>query len=203
MDTVLANVESNQESDPEIRRRQAAEQIVRQYALAAAVSGGVTSIPALVPGMGSFVATTGGALLDMAVLLKIEVEMALCLSHLYGFDIRDEHERQIAFLLASVSTYEHRSGENVLTDLMEAETTALWNYAPREVARLLLVVLARLAARATGRSFIKAVPVVGVAAGASLNMVLTQRVGRTMQEELEQRARERAEQDDAVDARVD
>ncbi len=189
--------------DPDVWRKKVADQIIKQYALSAAVSGGVTSLPSTFPGMGSIMAATGGALLDMAVLLKLEVEMALCLSYLYGFDIRDEHERRIAFLLASVSTYEQGHGGNVFADLLEAETTAVWNYAPREVARLLVVVLARLAARMTRRGLIKVVPVVGVLAGASVNMVLTRRVGRSMREELEQRARDRAEQDEVVEAHVD
>ncbi len=195
-------------SDPGERRRRIADRIIGQYALGAAVSGGATSLPSLFPGLGPALAATAGAMLDMAVLLKLEVEMTLCLSTLYGFDIRDENERQIAFLMASVSTYENRTGETFFHDLVEAETTAIWNYAPREIARLLIVVMARIAAGSAARGILKAIPLAGVVAGASLNMILTESVGKRVCEELERRRMGRSDldeqdQEDVVTARED
>lgn len=64
----------------------------------------MAAAPALIPGAGTLMAALGGALADMGFLLKYEVEMALVLSHLYGFDIRRDEERQLAFLRASVGT---------------------------------------------------------------------------------------------------
>ncbi len=189
-------------------RRQVAEKIIQHYCSSAAVSGGITSLPSLVPGAGMLISVTAGALMDMAALLKLEVELALALSYLYGFDIRDEEERQVAFLLASVSTYESETGSNLLDDMIRTEGTALWNYASREVARVLAVVLGRLAARVMSRGPLRAVPMVGVIAGATMNMILTARVGNRICEELEQRRAARksqmdSDQEDVVDGRTD
>ena len=78
--------------------------IVAIYSNRSAVSGGATALPAILPGLGTLATITGGTLVDMGLMLKFEVEMALALSWLHGFDIHTERERQIAFLLASVST---------------------------------------------------------------------------------------------------
>ena len=143
----------------------------------AALSGGLAAAPALIPGAGTLVAAVGGGLADVGFLLKFEVEMALTLSHLYGFDIRKDDERQLAFLLASVSTYDARSGDNVLLDMAKAEGVAIWKYAPREVSKVLVGVLTKLALQQLSKGLVRAIPLVGIAVGSTLNKVLTGRVG--------------------------
>src|SRR6185503_1698390 len=87
-------------------RKELSAKIVSNFSRKSAVSGGVTSLPALIPGLGTLAAAVGGTFLDLVLVLKFEVEMAMALTYLYGFDIRERNERQFAFLLASVQTYE-------------------------------------------------------------------------------------------------
>lgn len=184
---------------------EAAAEVVGHYSNLCAVSGAATALPAAVPGLGTVVALTGGALADVALLLKFEVEMALVLTHLYGYDIRDEKERQLAFLLASVNTYDAKSGRNFFVDVAEAEGHALWSYAPREISKLLVIVLAKLAVSSIGKGLARAIPFVGIAVGASVNKVLTARVGNGCIRELTRRAREGEgprTRDDVVEAKV-
>jgi uncharacterized protein (DUF697 family) len=156
-----------------------AEAIVSSYSNRSAVSGGVTALPALVPGIGTLIAGLGGWLADMVMVLKFEVEMALALTHLYGFDIRDPNERQLAFLLASVQTYEAKAGESIVKDLGQTAGTAIWNYTPRQVSKDLVTVMTRLALLSLSKSFARALPVVGIVVGSSLNKVLTTKVGNS------------------------
>lgn len=178
------NVHSDDES---AALESASSEVIRHFSRRTAVSGGLSALPALIPGVGTLAAVAGGALADMGMMLKFEVEMALVLSHLYGFDITQEEERNLAFLMASVSTYDAKSGGNVLSDVVQAEGIAIWKYTPRQVAKMLIIVLTKLALLQVGKGLVRAVPLVGIAVGSSMNKVLTQRVGERLVSELRQR----------------
>jgi hypothetical protein len=168
----------------------AATDVVRHFSNRTAISGGLAAVPALIPGVGTLAAVAGGALADVGLMLKYEVEMALTLSHLHGFDITRDEERQLAFLLASISTYDAKSGGSFLVDVAQAEGIALWRYGPREVSKLLLTVLTKLALLQVGKGLARAIPFVGIAVGSSMNKVLTTRVGERLVRELRQRREE-------------
>jgi uncharacterized protein (DUF697 family) len=198
-----------QHADEAAAVKAAAEELVRHFSTRTAVAGGLSALPAMLPGVGTLAAVAGGALADMGMVLKYEVEMALTLSHLHGFDITREEERNIAFLMASVSTYDAKSGGNFFVDIAHAETIAIWKYAPREVTKLLLKVLSKLALLQVGKGLARAIPLVGIAVGSSVNKVLTTRVGERLITELQQRreqaqARPAAKKKDAdvVEAKV-
>jgi len=169
------------------QREVAAAQAVNHFSNLTAISGGASALPALLPGMGSLLAMTGGTLADMGLMLKFEVEMAMVLSHVYGFDLREPAERQLAFLLASVGTYEARSGESFLADAARAEGVAIWNYAPRQISKTLVKVLTKIALLQTWKGFVRALPLVGIAVNASMNKVLTRRVGERCRDDLRTR----------------
>jgi uncharacterized protein (DUF697 family) len=171
--------------NPELRDAVATE-LVRDYSNKAALAGGASALPALIPGWGSLVAAVGGTFAELTLLLKWEVEMALGLSHLYGFDIDEPRERQLAFLMASVGTYD-ASGKNFFADIARLEGTAIWNYGPRKVARFVMQALAALAALYIWRGFFKAIPVIGMVIGGGMNKVLTTRVGTRCMRDLQTR----------------
>ena len=119
-------------------REAPARELIRSYSNRAAIAGGASGIPAaLLPGIGSIAAAVGGGLAELTFLLKWEVEMALAMSHLYGFDIDDPRERQLGFLMASVGTYD-ATGQHFFVDIDKVEGTAIYNYAPRAVSRLVV-----------------------------------------------------------------
>lgn len=166
----------------------AAESVIRHYSRRTAITGGLASAPSLVPGLGTLVASVGGTLADMALGLKFEVEMALVLSHLHGFDITRPEERQIAFLMASVGTYDARSGGNILADIARAQGVAIWNYTPREASKLLLNVMAAIALFKLSKGLLmRALPVVGIAVSSTINRTLTRRVGKRCLRDLQTR----------------
>ena len=195
-DGLIAGLDEVQRTTPrepgatdEEHRSEVAEGIVSRFSTKCAVSGGVAALPAMLPGAGTLVSVLGGSLADMCMTLKYEVEMALTLTHLYGFDIRIERERQLAFLLASVSTYEASTNRSIFVELAMAETEAIWKYTPRQISKFLLTVMAKLALIAASKSFVRALPVVGVVVGSGVNKLLTTRVGHQCVGELDRRSR--------------
>ena len=171
-------------------RREVAAKIVSNFSRKSALSGGVTSLPALIPGIGTLAAALGGTFLDLVLVLKFEVEMAMALTYLHGFDIRERNERQFAFLLASVQTYEAKTGRNFLVDLGSATGTAMWNYTPRQLSKSLLKVMSALALRSVSRGLLRAVPVVGAIVNTSVNKVFTTKVGHSCIAQLNMRRKQ-------------
>ncbi|MBS1149158.1 MAG: hypothetical protein H6Q89_856 [Myxococcaceae bacterium] len=180
-DSIRATVEAARakvkgELRGEALREATARELIRGYSNRAAIAGGASGLPGLIPGFGSIALAIGGGLAELTFLLKWEVEMALGLSHLYGFDIDDPRERQLGYLMASVGTYD-ATGKNFFVDVMKVEGTAIWNYAPRAAGRMVVSAMAMVAAIYLWRGLLKAVPFVGMAVGSSMNKVLTTRVG--------------------------
>jgi len=182
-----AKVKASASGGPDALRDAAAAEVVRHYSLRAAIAGGVAAAPALVPGVGSLGVMLGGALAELGYLLKCEVEMVLTLSHLYGFDIDETQERQIAFLMASVGTHDARSGQNFLVDAAQAEGVAIWNYGPRKAGKMVLSAMTKLALMWVWRGFARLIPVVGIVIGTSVNKVLTTKVGERAAKDLRTR----------------
>lgn len=153
-----------------------AQRIIRTYSTRSALAGGVSAMPGILPGAGTVIAV-GGALVDMSLMLKHEVEMVLSLTYLYGHDIRQDDKRWLAYALAGVSTYEAASGRNYFVDLADAQVEALTKYTTRQLSKLVATVLGKVALVTASKSLVRALPLVGVVVGASTNKVLTYSVG--------------------------
>lgn len=193
-DTLIAHVEAiraaiNVEKDDEAHTEAVAARIIDVYSLRTAFVGGATALPAVLPGPGTGIAVVGGSLVDMTLVLKHEVEMAMCLTHLYGFDLRDERERWLAYVLAGVRTYEVQSGRNYFVDLLEAQVDILPRYTPREIFKIAATVTGHLALRSMSRRFVKALPLIGILVGVSTNKLMTTSVGWSCVDTLERRCR--------------
>lgn len=171
----------------------ACQAIISQQSNVSAIVGALSAAPAIIPGPGTAMAVLGGMLGEAILLLKLETELCMLLSAAHGFDVRLPHERQLAMLLASIGTFQSRHGDDVLLALGITSAEAIWNYAPREVSKLLLRVVGRVlvvgAARNGARTLLLAAPFVGMGVGAGMNKALTARVGKRARVALAMRAR--------------
>jgi uncharacterized protein (DUF697 family) len=183
VETLRASVTAGEADDP----TPIAARIIDDYATRSAIAGGASSLPALLPGVGSVVMLVGGAVADMTLSLKHDVEMILCLTHLYGYDIRDDKERWLAYVMAGVRTHTTQGHRSYLTDIVEVQLDALPKYTPRQLFKLAATVVGRRALLSMSRSYLKAVPLVGIAVSASTNKFLTTNVGWTCVDALERR----------------
>lgn len=174
-------------------RELAEQKIIARYANRAAMAGGASSLPALLPGLGTMAAFVGGGLVDMTMCLKYEIEMALALSSLHGFDIRDPRERQLAYLLAASHTYESTPGSVPIADFLKIELDAIWHYTPRQLGKLVTALFVKLAIAYSGKGFVRAVPLVGLIASGGINKALTHRLGKSVIKAFERRPEPRAQ----------
>ncbi len=207
-DTLIAEVEVSREaaraelpgSEAQCREL-VATRLIGEYSNRSALAGGLTALPAVLPGIGTGVALVGGFFADVALVLKHEVELVLCLTYLYGYDIREPRERWLAYVMAGARVYEARTGRNYYVDLVEAELDALPRYAPRQISKLALTILGRLALVSVSKGLVRALPFVGIFVGASTNKLLTSSVGWWCVDALERRQGGDADTDsDVVDA---
>ena len=208
-DNIISRVETfkgrvRHSNDPMEVRRKVTSLLIAEYSNKAALSGGASALPGMFPGVGTIVALTGGNLVDMALMLKFEVELSLSLCWLYGMDVRQAKQRQIAYLLASVHTHDVSSKRPYFADIIDAEATAIWSYAPRQAAKLLLTIMGRLAIMQAGKGLMRGLPFVGVIVGGSVNKALTTRVGNAIRVALDQRDLEsdREPEEELVDAKI-
>lgn len=178
-DAILAGVETARRKSRSLD--EAASALVSNYATASATAGAIAAAPSIVPGWGT-AGAIGTLVAEMVYVLKIEVEMSLALCSLRGMNIRREHDRKLAFLLAAVWTHEVSTGRNILVDAGAASFDAIAAYSPREISKLLLRALGAIAtaaaARSLGRGLLRVIPLVSVGIGAGVNYTLTRRVGR-------------------------
>ncbi len=180
-DQVLEVVARLREEGPATPDELAAK-VISYYSRRAALVGGATALPALLP-IGLVASLVAGPMADMVLLLKLELEMALALAAVHGHPIHDPRERRQTLLLVAIRTASDGSLVNDGVDLAEA----VWGYAPRRVGKLLVTTLAQLSLVLATRRAASMLPVVGVAIGAGLNGVLSSRVGRQVHADLRQR----------------
>lgn len=180
-ETLVAEVEAFKEdvqpSEGPLHLDAVALRIIQSYSNRSAFAGGLSALPALLPGGGTLLALLGGTLADMTMMLKHEVQMALCLTHLYGYDIREERARWLGYTLAAVNTYEAESGRNFFVDVAEAQLEAVTKYTPRQLTKLVVTAFGKYALFSSSRAFLRALPLVGIAVTASTNKLAMSSVG--------------------------
>ena len=170
-------------------RDKVAKLIIEHYSGRSAISGGTTSIPGTIPFIGPFLAI-GGNITDMVLLLKFEIEMVLALSYAYGFDITEDKERKMAFLITVVGFSDGEGGKNLLEDITRISGIAAGTYGPRELTKMIISILAKMTFSNIFRRGGKFIPFVGIAVGAGYNKIMTQKLGekviKVLKERLEQ-----------------
>jgi uncharacterized protein (DUF697 family) len=82
----------------------AAAKVISNYSYYSAFSGGATALAGVIPGLGTVIATFGGATADTALCMKFQIEMVMALATIYGHDILHEEERRLCFIIAALGT---------------------------------------------------------------------------------------------------
>lgn len=73
-----------------------ADKIISNYSYYAAFVGGATALTGVVPGLGTVIATFGGATADAALSMKYQIEMTMALATVYGHNIEIEEKKYFA-----------------------------------------------------------------------------------------------------------
>lgn len=155
----------------------ASKMVIMHYSNLTAAGGGISAIPGMIPFIGPILSIFGVAALDALVALKFELEMTLALSHLAGFDIDDNRERKLAFLLVCTSLEEAYDSEKE-PSLKQIVDLAMSEFSTREMSKTLAKTVARVIVMMSSKKLVRFFPVIGIAIGASVNKVLSTRTGR-------------------------
>lgn len=141
--------------NPDVGMDELAERLIRQKAVQTGLVGAVTAGAALAPGVGTVASIMLGTAADVGVTLRLQAELTLELAALHGRELSQSEWRNAIMLVSGASV----GAEQVMTE------------AGRQLAR-------KASARFAGRSFLKAIPVVGVFASGGANVFSTYVIGR-------------------------
>ncbi|HET7768085.1 MAG TPA: hypothetical protein VFN74_04865, partial [Chloroflexota bacterium] len=146
------------ERQPEWSVSQLAEELIRRKVRQTAAIGAATAGAGIIPGLGTLVALTIGAVADLGATLRLQTELVLEIAEAHGRQLTKEEKRRVVLLVAGLSA----GGGRLLS---------------RGGARLSLSLTQRYAQRWLAR----AVPFAGIAAAAGVNALSTYLIGTRAQ----------------------
>jgi len=94
---------ANRKAAEEIREL-VAKKIISNYSYFTAFVGGASGLTGLIPGLGTILATFGGATADAALTMKYQIEMVMALAVVYGHDIEKEEEQRLCLIVAGLES---------------------------------------------------------------------------------------------------
>ena len=155
-----------------------AAKIISNYSYYAAFSGGASALAGVIPGLGTVIATFGGATADTALGMKFQVEMAMALATLYDHNILEEEEKRLCFIVAALGTISKAAKEGA----KQVDTKAFISMARQYLKGATLITVKQLFKRVgvtfTRKALEKAAPFgAGVVISFTANKGLTWYVG--------------------------
>lgn len=155
-----------------------AKKIVDRYSSYSALSGGVTSLSSFVPGVGTAVSMTGGALADVTYCMKIQVDMCMCLAETFGWDLGNEDAKHLSFLIAAGGSLEKAGSEVAVKVASTAGVKMLKMYLKGATLETLKAMFKKIGINFTRKSLEKSLPFgVGIAISSTANYGMTKYVG--------------------------
>jgi hypothetical protein len=160
------------------RQDYVARLLIKRHARIAGWIGGTTALTGVIPGIGTAIAILGGASADMALTMKVQVDMCMCLAENYGYDINSHDARNLAFLIAAGSTLQQAGVEGATVIGSKAGVKMLQQYLKGSTLIFVKEMFKRVGITFTRKALEKVVPFgVGVAIGSSANALLVKYVG--------------------------
>lgn len=156
-----------------------ADHIVSNYSYYTAFTGGATALTGIVPGLGTVIASVGGATADAAVSMKWEIEMVMALASVYGRDITIEEEKRVCYLIAGLGVLNKAAKKGTAEVGSKAMVKMVQQYLKGPTLVAVKEVFKKVGLTFTRKALEKAIPFgVGVVIGFSANKGLTWYVGK-------------------------
>ena len=133
---------------------QLANRLILDKVRETAVVGATTSAATIIPGVGTLAGLTLGIAADLGITFKLQAELVLEIATLYSHAMTPDEKRRVVLLVTGLS----------------AGTTTLAHRTGKQISK-------RLTARIGSKYVTKALPIVGMAASASTNAVMTYAIG--------------------------
>jgi uncharacterized protein (DUF697 family) len=143
---------------PDDTLEQLSNRLIMAKARETAVVGATTSAAMIIPGIGTIAGLTLGIAADFGITFKLQAELVIEIATLYGHPMTPEEKRRVVMLVTGLS----------------AGTTTLAHRAGKGISK-------RVTARLGSKYVVRALPVVGMAASATTNAVMTYAIGKRSQ----------------------
>lgn len=88
-----------------------ADKIISNYSYYAAFIGGATALTGVIPGLGTVIASFGGATADAALTMKYQIEMTMAIATVYDNNIEVEEEKRLCLLVAGLGAINEAAKE--------------------------------------------------------------------------------------------
>jgi len=153
------------------------KELIAKSAIKAGMAGGITSAPAVIPGLGTIGTILVGATADLAYLIKLHIELCYAIS--VAYDVRMDEKELKAVTLAIL-------GFSGTTQAIKGITAGIFKksvdemaerYLKKGISKASVEVAERLIPRLIGKVW-RFIPLLGIPIGASINALSTVTVGK-------------------------
>ena len=154
------------------------KKIISNYSYYTAFVGGATALTGVVPGLGTVIATFGGATADAALSMKFQIEMTMAIAVVYGHDITIEEEKRLCLIVAGLGAINQAAKEGGKTIGSKAFVKMTQQYLKGATLQAVREIFKKVGVTFTRKAVEKAIPFgIGVVVGFSANKALTWYVG--------------------------
>jgi hypothetical protein len=160
-------------------KRKISSKVISRYSKLSAAAGAVTAIPSVIPGIGTAVAVLGGGAADLAIGLKLQIDMCMCLVEVWETELSGEDKKHLAFVLALAGSVEQLVTQGGKEAVEKIAAKLIYQYLKGPALITIKQLFKKASITFTQKAVAKAVPAgVGVAISGSANYILTRVVGR-------------------------
>lgn len=155
---------------PHLSNEELSRLLIRKKCKWCAVAGGATALPGAVPGIGTIIAVVGGTLVDMSAMAFFLTELILEVAAIYDRDLDEAGTSREAVWVLVASVGAGAAGKGFTTFAINQLTgSALKNLIERA--------LVSLGIRASQRSFLRILPLIGMFIAGWVNYYACNKVG--------------------------
>lgn len=156
----------------------AVEKIISNYSYYTAFVGGATALTGVVPGLGTVIATFGGATADAALSMKYQIEMTMAIATIYDYDVTVEEEKRMCLIVAGLGAVNQAAKDAGKGLGKSASVKVMQEYLKGATLQTVKEIFKKVGITFTRKAAEKAIPFgIGVIIGFSANKGLTWYVG--------------------------
>lgn len=156
---------------PELSNRELCELIIKSKSRKCAAAGTVTALPAAVPGLGTVLAVFGGTFLDITAVSYFMSEMILEMAAVYDRDPGNSRVSREALWVFGSAIGSNTAGRNIGQVTMRGMNNQV-------MLRVLQDILRSLGVKATQRTVLRIIPLLGAGICGFINLLICRKVGR-------------------------
>lgn len=143
------------QKNPQATANELADLLIKNKCRQAGAVGGITSGTSLIPGLGTVASLTFGVAADIGLTFKMQAELVIEIAAAFNHPLAPEEKRNVVLLVTGMS----------------AGANQLLSKAGRQIAE-------KASERLATKAAAKAIPMLGVVAGAGINMASTYVIGQ-------------------------